>query len=185
MNHSDTATIIAQTKKWITDVVVGCNFCPFASREMKRGSIHYEVMHAADQSSALEKLLLQLQQLDEDKTIETSLLIFPGSFLLFDEYLDLVELAEELLATEEYEGVYQVASFHPDYLFAGSTTDDPSNFTNRSPYPMLHLLREESVSRAVDSHPDIDAVPEQNIAFAREKGLKYMQQLFAQSLMIP
>ena len=171
--------IINQTKKWITDVVVGCNFCPFAGREVKRGSIVYEVAHSADKQEVLEKLATMMQQLDEDDSVETSLLILPKGFEEFENYLSLLEFAEELIEEEDYEGVYQVASFHPGYMFAGSNEVDPSNYTNRSPYPMLHLLREESVTRAIDSHPDIDSVPEQNIAFTKEKGLQYMQQLLA------
>jgi uncharacterized protein len=171
--------IIAQTKKWIIDVVVGCNFCPFAAREVKRGSILYEVLQNATAKNVLETTIKILKQLDNDKNTETSLLILPNNFETFTTYLDIVEKAEKLLEKEGYEGVFQLASFHPQYLFAGSTENDPSNYTNRSPYPMLHFLREESVSSAVDSHPNIDDVPEQNIAFTKEKGLRYMQALFA------
>ncbi len=172
-------TIISQTKKWITDVVVGCNFCPFAGREVKRGSIFYEVVDTEEKQEVLEKLAAMMQQLDENDSIETSLLILPEGFGDFEDYLLLVELAEKLIEQEDYEGVYQVASFHPGYLFAGSNDEDPSNYTNRSPYPMLHLLREACVTRAIDCHPDINSVPEQNIAFTKEKGLQYMQQLLA------
>lgn len=171
--------IIEQTKNWITNVVVGCNFCPFAARELKKGSIYYEVLEAADTDHVLAAVVAAMQQLDKDAGIETTLLILPGSFEDFDEYLDLVEDAEEILEKEGYEGVYQLASFHPQYLFAGSEPSDAANYTNRSPYPMLHLLREGSVSKAVDNYPDIDEVPNRNVAFAREKGLIYMQQLLA------
>ena len=171
--------IIAQTKKWITDVVVGCNFCPFAGREVKRGSIFYEVNDSANKQEVLEKFASMLQQLDEDNSIETSLLILPSGFQDFENYLSLLELTEKIIEQEDYEGVYQVASFHPGYMFAGSNEEDPSNYTNRSPYPMLHLLREASVTRAIESHPAINSVPEDNIAFTREKGLRYMQQLLA------
>ena len=177
MTYTDKNIIIGQTKKWIIDVVVGCNFCPFAAKEVKRGTIHYEVLVGADTKTVLEAVMKLLYQLDDNDIIETSLLIMPDSFLLFDEYLQLLELAEKLLAKENYEGIYQVASFHPHYLFAGSNEADPSNYTNRSPYPMLHFLREDSVSRAIDSYPDIDDVPKRNIAFTKEKGLLYMQQL--------
>jgi uncharacterized protein len=177
MNSVD--IVINQTKKWVTDVVVACNFCPFAGREVKRGSIFYEVAEAADTQTGLELLAALMKQMEEADSIETALLILPGSFQTFDSYLSLLDLADQLVEKEGYEGIYQVASFHPRYLFAGSTEDDPSNYTNRSPYPMLHILREASVSRAVDSHPDVDAIPETNISFTREKGLHYMQQLLA------
>lgn len=179
MQQQDTEAIIAHTKKWITEVVVGCNFCPFASKELKRGSIYYKVIADANLQTVLQAVALAIQQLDNEPGIETSLLILPNQFQLFDEYLDLVELTEAFIEKENYEGIYQVASFHPAYLFAGSTEEDPSNYTNRSPYPMLHFLREESVSRAIDSYPDIDEVPERNIRFTRQKGLLFMQQLLA------
>jgi uncharacterized protein len=182
MQQLESDIVIAQTKKWIVDVVVGCNFCPFAAKEVKRGSIHYEVLQDAAPKNVLETTIKMFQQLDADDTIETSLLILPNVFEIFTSYLDMVEKAETLLEKEGYEGIYQIASFHPQYLFAGSTNIDPSNYTNRSPYPMLHFLREESVSRAVDIHPNIDDVPEQNIAFTQEKGLHYMQELLAACL---
>ena len=91
----------------------------------------------------------------------------------------MVELAETLVEEEDYEGIYQVASFHPDYCFADAEIDDPANYTNRSIYPMLHILREASVTNAVDNYPDVEGVPERNMAFSREKGLKYMQLLRA------
>jgi hypothetical protein len=116
-------------------------------------------------------------QLDSDDSIETTLLILPGSFLLFNDYLNMLDKAETLLDKENYSGIYQMASFHPEYLFAGSNNEDPSNYTNRSPYPMLHFLRESSITRAVDSYPGIDEVPQRNIAYAKNKGLLYMQQL--------
>ena len=177
MNYPDKATIIQQTKKWIIDVVIGCNFCPFAAKEIKRDTIQYEVLTDATTTTALQAGMTTIYHLDAAKHIETSLLIFPGSFELFEEYLHLLELAEKLLVKEKYEGIYQIASFHPKYLFTGSNENDPSNYTNRSPYPMLHFLREESLSKAIDSYPDIDEVPNRNIAFTREKGLRYMQQL--------
>lgn len=181
MNTPESDIVITQTKKWIKDVVVGCNFCPFAAKEFNRGSIHYKVLYQATTKSVLEALALAFHQLDSNEAIETTLLIMPDSFGLFDDYLQLVDMAETLLANENYEGIYQVASFHPAYLFEGSNDADPSNYTNRSPHPMLHLLREDSVSKAVDNFPDIDEVPNRNIAFTKAKGLLFMQQLFSQN----
>jgi uncharacterized protein len=102
-----------------------------------------------------------------------------NSFADFEDYLDLVEVAEALSSEQDYDGIYQVASFHPDYCFADAVSDDPANFTNRSIYPMLHILREDSISNAVDNFPDPDGIPERNIAFAQQKGLQYMQLLRA------
>lgn len=170
-------TIIAQTKKWINDVVVGLNFCPFAAREVKRNSIAYEVITDGDTKNVLEKLLGALQKMDNDKTVETTLLILTNGFDSFDHYLNLVNASENLLKKNGFEGIYQVASFHPQYLFAGSKQNDAANYTNRSPYPMLHILREHSVSLAIDSHPDTNKIPDKNIAFAREKGEAFMKGL--------
>lgn len=178
MNQAETDIVIANTKKWISDVVVGCNFCPFAAKEVKKDTIHYAVLQEATKKTVLESVMQMIYQLDDNNSIETSFLIIPDSFLLFNDYLDLLSLVERLMEKENYEGIYQVASFHPAYLFAGSTPTDPSNYTNRSPYPMFHFLREDSVSKAISSYPDIDKVPERNIAFTTEKGLLYMKQLF-------
>jgi uncharacterized protein len=169
--------IINQTKKWITDVVVGCNFCPFAAKEIKQDTIHYQVETAAEISICLATFLLECIRLDEQTHIETSLLIFPEAFKQFDEYLDLVSLAEKLLKQEGYEGIYQVASFHPLYSFANAPADDAANYTNRSVYPMLHLLREERVEQALLKYPDPEQIPERNIRFTRGKGIAYMKLL--------
>ncbi|MGL6269678.1 MAG: DUF1415 family protein, partial [Chitinophagaceae bacterium] len=98
-------------------------------------------------------------------------------FANFDAYLTMVEMAEALLEDQDYEGVYQVASFHPQYRFADAPDNDPANYTNRSVYPMLHLLREDSLEKAIETYPDTEGIPERNITFAREKGLSYMKLL--------
>lgn len=172
------ATVIAQTTKWIKSVVIDCNFCPFAAKAMRQKSIRYVVWEGTDESS-LEKLGAELHFLDDAPDIETTFLIFPNNFGDFEDYLDFVELAEALNIEMDYEGIYQIASFHPDYCFEGADVDDPANFTNRSIYPMLHLLREESITNAVDNFPDPENIPERNIAFSQAKGLKYMQFLRA------
>lgn len=169
--------IISQTTKWIETVVIGCNFCPFAGRELKRGSIQFEVINNASNKSALEALSRIFTGLDEDAFVETSLLIMPGAFPAFKSYLQLVELAESLLYKENYDGEYQLASFHPAYLFAGSNEDDAANYTNRSPYPMLHILRESSLTQAIDNYPKSTGIPANNIAFAHKTGLRQMKRL--------
>ena len=176
------STIITQTTQWINSVVIGCNFCPFAAKAVLRKSIRYVVLPEATLESSLEAVMAELRYLDRTEDIETTLIIFPHHFADFEEYLDLADLAEDLSVEQGYEGVYQIASFHPDYCFAEADVDDPANYTNRSPYPMLHLLREDSVSKAVDHFIDPEGIPERNIAFAQEKGLKYMQMLRAACL---
>ena len=177
MSNADNEIIVTKTKSWITNVVVACNFCPFAAREIKRGSIHYEVINNATTKTVLEATLKMFLLLNNNEQIETSILILPDHFSEFNDYLDLVEKAETLLTKNNYEGIYQIASFHPKYMFADSDENDPSNYTNRSPYPMLHFLREESVTKAIAGYTDIENVPKRNIAFTKEKGLAYMQQL--------
>lgn len=176
------STIITQTTQWINSVVIGCNFCPFAAKAVLRKSIRYVVLPEATLESSLDAVMSELRYLDRTEDIETTLIIFPNHFADFEEYLDLADLAEDLSVEQGYEGVYQIASFHPDYCFAEADVDDPANYTNRSPYPMLHLLREDSVSKAVDHFIDPEGIPERNIAFAQEKGLKYMQMLRAACL---
>ncbi len=169
--------VIQQTKRWILDVVVACNFCPFAAREVRNETVKYQVLLSADKKQVLETLCLLFDELAEDHTIATALLILPSGFNSFSVYLQLFEIAESLLEKEGHEGVFQLASFHPAYMFAGSTNEDPSNYTNRSPYPMLHILREESVSEAVDSYKSVEKISEKNIAFTEHKGLAFMQAL--------
>lgn len=181
--HSLSAsTIIAQTAHWIDTVVIGCNFCPFAAKAMLRQSIRYVVVPDATLERSLEIVIEELRYLDRQEDIETTLLIFPGQYADFEDYLDLADLAEDLSVEQGYEGIYQIASFHPEYCFAEADPEDPANYTNRSPYPMLHLLREESVSKALDHYIDPERIPERNIAFAQEKGLQYMRMLRAASL---
>lgn len=169
--------VITQTKKWITDVVIKCNFCPFAAKEVKQGTVHYSIETSSEPKKGLESFLEECNRLDDHPEVETTLLIFPNAYEEFDEYLDLVSAAEKLLVISGYEGIYQVASFHPLYQFAGSPPDDAANYTNRSVYPMLHLLREESIEKALDNYPDSEQIPERNIHFAHEKGLVYMKML--------
>ncbi len=169
--------IIDQTKKWIVDVVIGCNLCPFAAHVVKQQTIFYKVETSIDQDVCLDSFVYEMQRLDTNETIETSFLIFPHAFEKFDDYLYLLSRAEKLLKRNGYEGIYQVASFHPLYLFANSDENDPANYTNRSIYPMLHLLREESIDKALENYKSPDNIPERNINFTREKGIVYMKML--------
>ena len=169
--------IIDQTKKWILDVVIGCNLCPFAANVVKQQTIFYKVETSVDSDVCLDSFVSEMQRLDNDETIETSFLIIPNGFEKFVDYLSLLSLAEKLLKRNGYEGIYQVASFHPLYLFANSDENDPANYTNRSIYPMFHLLREESIEKALEYYKSPDSIPERNINFTREKGLVYMKML--------
>lgn len=173
----DEERVTAQTKKWITDVVIGCNFCPFAAKEVKQNTLHFQVESGNKIKEGISAFLRECIRLDNNENIETTLLLFPQSFQKFNDYLNLVSHAESLLRKKKYEGIYQVASFHPLYCFDAASMDDAANFTNRSPYPMLHILREDSVEQALEKYPHPEKIPENNISFTREKGRGYMKKL--------
>lgn len=177
---NDEQLVIHQTECWIKSVIIELNFCPFAKRELERGSIRYRVSRDKELTSGLQTLIDECVLLDSDDNIETSLLIFPDAFSEFVDYLQLVEMAESLMVQQGYEGIYQLASFHPAYvfaesIFADSDSDDAANYTNRSPYPMLHLIREASVERVLQHYPNPERIPERNIEVARTAGLEIMK----------
>ena len=173
----DIGKILDQTRCWLKTVVIDLNFCPFAKREFERGSIRYAVVDHSSIEDCLQNLVDEALLLDNDEAIETSLLIFAESFSEFDDFLEFLELANALMIEQGYEGIYQLASFHPYYRFEGEPPDDPANFTNRSPYPMLHLIRESSIENALQYYPAPESIPERNIELARSKGLARMQSL--------
>lgn len=171
--------IIQQTEKWIKSVVIDLNFCPFASKALLKKSVRYIVLKDVGVKQSLEALVQEFEFLNDHEDIETTFLIFANDFVDFKVYLQLVKKAENTITKEDYDGIYQVASFHPDYCFAGSHSDDAANYTNRSIYPMLHVLREDSLTKALALYPSPELIPEHNIALARQKGLQYMQMLRA------
>lgn len=164
-------------KSWIEKVIVGLNFCPFAKKEVERNTIRYANSPATLVNDALSYLLNELAVLDQQQNIQTTLLIFPLGFNDFEYYLDLLEMANSLMAQGGYAGIYQLASFHPGYCFEGEAVDDPANYTNRSPYPILHILRESSIEAVLTRYPNPESIPENNIAKARELGSSVLQTL--------
>lgn len=179
---STSQQIIDQTITWIQKVVVGCNFCPFAARTLQQHHVHYQVETSTDITLCLDACLKEIARLDKEPHIETSFLIFPTSFQQFDDYLDMVFIAEQLLKEKGYEGVYQLASFHPLYRFTSSVKNDAADYTNRSIYPMLQFLRETSIDEALTYYKNPENIPERNIDFARKKGLTFMKSLRNASL---
>lgn len=161
---------LAATRAWVETFVVARDVCPFAGREVARDSIRYVALPAHDREQALLALMDECRHLDADTTTETTLLVLTEGLADFDDYLNVLALAEALLVAEGYEGTYQLASFHPDYCFEDAEPSDPANFTNRSPFPMLHLLREAGLERAIAHHPDPEGIPERNITAMRERG---------------
>lgn len=169
--------IIAQTKRWLEKVVIGLNFCPFAKKEFERQSIRYVIDCSDSQKEALTTLIDELSLLDQTQDIETTLVIYVKAYKKFDDYLDWLAVASSLVEQSAYRGLYQVASFHPEYCFEGESIDDPANFTNRSPYPMLHLLRESSLDKVFKTFPQPELIPQRNIDKARELGSDFLQDL--------
>ena len=171
------ANEVIQTKQWLEQIIIGLNFCPFAKKEFVNDTIDYHLSAKVKIEQALEELISQCDQLAKNAEIETCLIIYKEGFKSFEKYLDLVAYAEELLIDSGYEGVFQLASFHPDYYFDGEDYDDAANFTNRSPYPVLHIIREESMARVLSVYNRPEDIPDNNIALARKKGSDFFTQI--------
>jgi hypothetical protein len=172
----DQEAIIASTRSWIASVVIELNLCPFAQRVFQADKIRYVVTHASDETSLLKALAAELGMLASTPiaTVETILLIHPHALADFLDYNDFLDTAEQLVADLGLEGVIQIASFHPDYQFADTDADAAENYTNRAPYPMLHLLREESVSAIADDADELLEIPQRNIDTLRRIGKEKM-----------
>lgn len=168
---------IAQTKQWLEQIIIGLNFCPFAKKEFVNDTIHYQCDNTKKIRLALESLAQQCQLLVDSPEIETCLIIYSEGFRSFEQYLDLLDYANDLLIDLGYEGIFQLASFHPDYCFDGQDFDDASNFTNRSPYPTIHILREASLEKVLAVYKNPEDIPENNIALAQAKGSNFFNQL--------
>jgi hypothetical protein len=167
------ADILAATRHWLEAAVIGLDLCPFARAPFVKDKIRYALSEATAPETLLAELIAELQSLAaaEPGQIETTLLIHPCVLTDFLDYNDFLGAAEAAVAGLGLEGVIQIASFHPRYQFAGTGEDDIENYTNRSPYPMLHLLREASVERAVAAFPDAAEIYEKNIATLRRLGI--------------
>lgn len=176
---TDKNEIISATQNWVKQVVVKYNICPFARREVERGSIRYCQAEDSQREEVLQTLLDECRILDLNQDIETTLFILPSGYEGFYDFLDLLDMANDLLVLEGYEGVYQLANFHPDYCFADELQNAPSNYTNRSPHPTLHIIRESSMEFAIANHPDVDSIPQRNIEFANKKGSAFFADLLA------
>lgn len=179
-NVSDDAPELAQTRAWLERAVIGLNLCPFAKAVHLKAQIRWVFCTATSAKSlatVLTRELLHLADVDP-QTTDTSLLVHPYALQDFADYNDFLDVADELLESLGLDGVLQIASFHPQYQFEGSAAHDMANFTNRSPYPMLHLLREDSVERAVAAFPDPEAIFERNINSLQNLGPEGWRKLF-------
>lgn len=158
--------IIADVEQWLDEVVIGLDLCPFAARPRREKRVRIAVSHASTADALLEDLQAELERLSDTPVaeLETTLLAIPDMLEDFADYNDFLDVADAMLDEEDLAGVLQVASFHPQYQFADTEADDPGNLTNRSPWPLLHIIREESLEKAIEHYPEVDRIPERNIA---------------------
>ena len=163
---------LTQTRAWVEHAVIGLNLCPFAKAPQVKGLVRYVQSEATDPAGLLSDLMEELQRLAKapPERLETTLLVHPQVFTDFADFNDFLSVAEDAVADLGLEGVIQVASFHPDYRFEGTTADDITNATNRSPYPTLHLIREDSIDRAVAAFPEAETIYEANMATMERLG---------------
>jgi hypothetical protein len=169
--------IIQSVRLWVERLVIGLNLCPFAKRELVKQRIRFSVSDAESEEDLLQELHHELELLNRDDTIETTLLIHPRVLTDFYDYNQFLDLADDLLIQMQLEGSFQIASFHPLYQFGGTEPDDVENYTNRSPYPILHLIREDSLEKAINSHPDPDGIPQRNIDLMQDMGAEKIRAL--------
>ena len=164
--------ITAATRHWLEKAVIGLNLCPFAKSVHVKKQVRYAVTAAETADELLAELAHEFQLMVDTapKVLDTILLIHPKAMVSFIDYHFFLQEADALLRNEGYEGIFQIASLHPQYEFAGTEPDDIENYTNRSPYPTLHLLREASIDRAVAAFPDPDSIYERNMETMRRLG---------------
>jgi hypothetical protein len=169
-----------EIRQWLQQAVIGLNLCPFAARPLQQGSVRIQVTDCEDEAALLQVLFDELLLLQETpaQSIETTLLVLTQVLQSFEDYNQFLDLAEQLLADRDWRGVFQIASFHPGYRFQGVPADSPENLTNRSPYPVLHLLREETLHRVLEDYPEPEKIPQQNIQTMRDLSAEQIHQIF-------
>lgn len=166
----DNNQVAAAVRQWVETVVVSLSLCPFARRELDKNRVRFVVSDAITEQGLLVDLEAELDLLEKDASIETTLLIHPRVLETFCEYNLFLNFAEGLLQQMSLDGVYQIASFHPDYQFDGTEVNDAENYTNRSPYPVLHLLREESLDTVLESIESPEQIPIRNVKLMNSMG---------------
>ncbi len=175
MNIDTLSPASQHVARWLDSMVIGHNFCPFARYVRDTHSIRYADIASADMAVVLDALHGELQYLDENNSTATTLMVLSGGWSSFDEYLLLMDMAQQALKHWHYEGIYQLASFHPDYLFAGEPADAPSHYTNRAPHPVMHIIREADIEQALAHFDEPERIPENNIAKTHELGSAHLQ----------
>lgn len=180
MTEMDRDAIIATTRQWLETAVIGLNLCPFAKATLNKGLIHFEVSASRHLDDFLETLDRELLRLRDTPAcdLETTLLIEPQLFADFELFNDVLDIADQVLVEHGLEGVIQIAPFHPQFQFVDTEVDAISNYTNRSPYPTFHLIREDSIAKAMQAFPNADSIFERNIALLEEMGIEGWQALW-------
>lgn len=174
MNNDKVAGTV---RRWLESVVIELNLCPFAKHELANDRVRFAVTDAASEEGLLMALESELELLQRDASIETTLLIHPAVLEDFYDYNEFLNFADGLLVQMKLEGVFQIASFHPNYQFGGTDPDDLENYTNRSPHPILHIIREDSLGKVIAEHPDTGQIPSRNIAKMNSLGRSKLQDL--------
>lgn len=174
--------VILAVRKWVETFVVDMNLCPFAKRELVKDRVRFVSTSATTEEQLLQVLQTELEILNADPSVETTVLIHPDVLQDFYDFNDFLGLADNLLVDMGLEGIYQIASFHPDYQFGGTQPSDAENYTNRAPYPVLHLLREDSLERVIADYPNVDDIPERNIELMNTLGTDKLQALLKSCL---
>ncbi|WP_196582985.1 DUF1415 domain-containing protein [Aliivibrio fischeri] len=169
-----------EVQQWLEDVVIGLNLCPFAAKPNRNKQIKIFVSEATTEEALLEDILQELMNLDSKtaEELETTLVAIPNMLQDFMDYNFFLDWVDALIKQQEWEGIYQIATFHPDYCFGGAEPEDDENLTNRSPYPVLHLIREESMEKVLKHYPNPEAIPDTNIARVEELTLEERRKLF-------
>ena len=174
--------IIKSVQRWVEQFIVELNLCPFAKREIVKSRVRYVCTDAATEEQLLVALEAELEFLSESTSTETTLLIHANVLHEFYDYNQFLDIADSLLQEMNLDGVFQIASFHPRYQFGGTEVDDAENYTNRSPYPILHLLREDSLEQAIADHADVDQIPIRNIELMNDIGADKLKAMLSSCL---
>lgn len=172
MTTPDSATVTDHTRQWLEKAVIGLNLCPFAKAPHVKNLVRISASQTRHLDGFLEDLDRELQLLGDTPAdeLETTLLVHPTLFPDFDTFNQMLDIADAAVVDNGLEGIVQIAPFHPDFQFEGTDSDDIGNYTNRSPYPTLHLIREDSIAKAAQAFPDASAIFERNIALLKEMG---------------
>lgn len=177
---SNTELITREVGDWLNDVVIGLNLCPFAAKPMRNRQIKTFVSHAETEETLLQDILEQLLELESTSSekIDTTLVVVPNMLSDFYDYNLFIDWVEALLRQQNWQGIFQLATFHPNYCFGGTDPEDAENLTNRSPYPIFHLLREDSMEKVLKHYPDPESIPDKNIERVESLSDSEKQQLF-------